>query len=258
MTQQDALSLAQELTAYQFKDPSLLSIALTHASVADRRVDSNERLEFLGDSVLGLIVCEELFRRFPNYLEGELTKIKSVVVSRKICAEIADRAGLGELLFLGKGMTERTRMPLSLRAAVVESIIGAIYLDGGIEAVRPFILRHVASFIDEVAGVNGHFNHKSALQQYAQQHLSATPRYESLDEQGPDHSKCFEVCVSINGRRFPSAWGPSKKDAEQKAAMLALHELLPKEFPAAPELSPRATAEEQPESAPNFLGGQLD
>ncbi len=225
MTQTEAVQLAQELTGYTFRDATLLVAALTHASVADRRLDSNERLEFLGDAVLGLVVCDELFRRFPNHFEGELTKIKSVVVSRKVCAEIADQTGLADLLFLGKGMCERTRMPMSLRAAVIESVVAALYLDGGMEAARPFILKHVRPFVDDMAGVNGHLNHKSALQQYAQQFLSATPRYEALDEQGPDHSKCFEVCVSIGGRRFPSAWGPSKKDAEQKAAMLALAEL---------------------------------
>ena len=225
MTQTEALTRAQELIQYQFNDPAWLCTALTHASVADARVHSNERLEFLGDSILGLIVCEELYRRFPNYLEGELTKLKSVVVSRKTCARIADKIGLTPLLFLGKGMAGRDSVPMSLRAAVLEAVIAGIFLDGGFEAVRTFILRHVSEFIDEADRSDHQNNHKSQLQQYVQRVLCATPHYEQLDEQGPDHSKCFEVCVTIGQRRFPAAWGASKKEAEQRAAMLAMAEL---------------------------------
>lgn len=225
LSQADAINRAQEVIDYRFNDERLLSVALTHASIADHRLVSNERQEFLGDAVLGLIVCDELYRRYPNHLEGEMTMTKSVVVSRKTCAEIAGAIGLADLLFLGKGISDRSRIPLSLKAAAFESIIAAIYLDGGFEAARQFVLPHVDRFIDAAANSDNQNNFKSHLQQYAQQYLAATPQYDTLDEQGPDHNKCFEVCVSINGQRFPSAWGSSKKEAEQRAAMRAMQEI---------------------------------
>lgn len=215
----------QAVLGYQFKDSELLTAALTHASVADHRLMSNERLEFLGDAVLGAIVCEELYHRFPQALEGELTKIKSMVVSRRTCAIISKKLGLQELLFLGKGMAGRRRLPPSLAAAVLESVIGAIYLDGGFAVVKQFILKNVRSQIDEAVSDQHQRNYKSTLQQYSQRVFDATPQYEVLDEKGPDHAKCFEICVVISGRRFASAWGPSKKEAEQKAAYAALEEL---------------------------------
>ncbi len=225
MTPDEAVARTQQITGYVFSDPQLAVTALTHASVADHRLKSNERLEFLGDAVLGLIVCAELYDRFGDELEGGLTKVKSVIVSRKTCAEVADQLGLTDLLFLGKGMGGRQRMPMSLRAAVIESLIGALYVDGGLDPARTFVLEAIGPHIDRAAESAYRDNHKSTLQQFAQRHLSATPYYESLDEQGPDHAKCFEVCVVIDGHRFPSAWGPSKKEAEQEAARKALEEL---------------------------------
>lgn len=225
MTQTEVLHRAQEVLQYKFNDAERLCTALTHASVADSRVESNERLEFLGDSILGVVVCEELYHRFPGYLEGELTKLKSVVVSRKVCARIADQIGLTPLMFLGKGMSGRDAVPMSLRAAVLESVIAGIFLDGGFDAARQFILRNVGAYILEADDSEHQDNHKSRLQQYVQRIMSSTPHYEQLDEQGPDHSKCFEVCVTIGQQRFPGAWGASKKEAEQLAAKLAMHEL---------------------------------
>ena len=123
MTATAVLERAQSALQYQFSDLTILSDTLTHASVASTRQESNERLEFLGDAILGMVVCEELYRRFVNHMEGDMTKIKSVVVSRRVCAEVADELSLGELLFLGKGMREREDLPLSLKAAVFESLI---------------------------------------------------------------------------------------------------------------------------------------
>ncbi len=219
------MRLAQEAIDYQFQNEELLNAALTHASVANTRLESNERLEFLGDAVLGMVVCEELYRSYGEHLEGDLTKIKSVVVSRQVCAEIAHSLGVSDLLYLGKGMRDRNGVPSSLKAAVFESLIAAIYLDGGMEPAREFILQHIRPHISRVAKSETQQNYKSYLQQYAQKNLSATPQYEALDEQGPDHSKCFEVCVTIGDRRFHSAWGTSKKEAEQKAALRALQEI---------------------------------
>jgi ribonuclease-3 len=216
---------AEAILGYTFQNKDLLKESLTHASIADNRLNSNERMEFLGDAVLDVIVCEELYRRFPDRLEGDLTKIKSAVVSRRVCAEVSIETGLVEVLIIGKGISSREQLPLSLAAAVYESVVAAIYLDGGFDQVKQFVLRTMRPKIDVVAADTHQQNYKAVLQQHAQKALSETPIYELLDEKGPDHSKCFEVCVSIGGRRFTSAWGPNKKTAEQKAALLALEEL---------------------------------
>jgi ribonuclease III len=222
----DALREAAEATiGYSFQDASLLMRALTHASVAEQRLDSNERMEFLGDSVLGLIVSERIYHRYPDLLEGEMTKIKSTAVSRQTCAQIARGLGLQELLVLGKGMQGSEAIPQSLAAAVLESIIAAVYLDGGYKAVEAFIGPHVDPLIERAYASGHQENFKSVLQQHAQQTEQDTPLYRVLDEKGPDHAKCFKVCAEMSGRRFNPCWGPSKKQAEQMAALAALVEL---------------------------------
>lgn len=216
---------AESILRYTFKDPSILESALTHASIADCRLASNERMEFFGDSVLGMIVCEYLYHRYPDYLEGELTKIKSAAVSRRSCANIATSLGLDTLLITGKGMGGPCDLPKSLAAAVLETLIAAIYLDGGIDPAREFVLRHMKEPMELAASSGHHENFKSVLQQHAQRHFGQSASYILLDEKGPDHAKCFEVCVEVDGRRFPSCWCPSKKQAEQQAALNALLEL---------------------------------
>jgi len=216
------LEACQERIGYRFKDLSLLKAALTHASSANHRQDSNERMEFLGDAVLGLIVCQALYERLPNALEGDMTKIKSAVVSRRVCARVADGLRLTAGLALGQGMENGEHLPHSLAAGTLEAIIAAIYLDGGLEAAQAFILRHMDEELQRATDSRHQYNFKSQLQQWAQRVMHATPVYELLDEKGPDHAKCFEVAVSIGGRQFPSAWGPTKKEAEQKAAKRAL------------------------------------
>jgi ribonuclease-3 len=216
---------AEQILGYNFKNPDLLKESLTHASIANNRLQSNERMEFLGDAVLDLIICEALYQKFPHYLEGDLTKIKSAVVSRRTCAEVSVETNLVDLLIIGKGISSRAQMPSSLAAAVYESIVAAIYLDGGFEVVKEYVLRTMRKKIDDISSTIHQQNYKAVLQQHAQKILGATPMYELLDEKGPDHSKCFEVCVAVDGRRFTSAWGPNKKMAEQKAALLALEEL---------------------------------
>jgi ribonuclease-3 len=221
----DEIEIAEKVLGHTFANRNLLQESLTHASIADNRLKSNERMEFLGDAVLDLIICDLLYKRFPQLLEGDLTKIKSAVVSRKICAEVALETGLADLLIIGKGISSRALMPSSLAAAVYESVVAAIYLDGGYEAVRDYVLRTMSQKVEDVVANLSQHNYKAALQQHAQKALGGTPLYELLDEKGPDHSKCFEVCVVVNGRRFNGAWGPNKKTAEQKAALLALEEL---------------------------------
>jgi ribonuclease-3 len=215
----------EEILVYRFRDPTLLREALTHASGADHRLASNERLEFLGDAILGAVVCALLFRKFPDYLEGDLTKIKSNVVSRRICAKISDELGLDQFLVIGKGMGSHAQTPPSVLADVFESLIGAIYLDGGIDAAHEFIVRHIEPEIDAAVDGHGGVNYKSNLQQVAQREYGETPTYVLMDEKGPDHSKCFQISALIGERRFASAWGRNKKEAEQLAALNALCQL---------------------------------
>ncbi|MCX5658265.1 MAG: ribonuclease III [Planctomycetota bacterium] len=219
------LQKAAQRLGYTFKCEKLLREAFCHASSADHRLQSNERMEFLGDAILGYVVCEQLFKLYPDLLEGEMTKIKSAVVSRKVCAQISQKIDLVSMLNLGKGMSSRPDLPPSVMAAVLEAVIAAIYLDGGIEPAQKFILEHMGPFITEAAESAHQENYKSVLQHYAQKSLPGNPSYVVLDEKGPDHSKAFEVAVMIDSRRFTSAWANTKKEAEQKAALLALTEL---------------------------------
>ncbi|MBS0190240.1 MAG: ribonuclease III [Phycisphaerales bacterium] len=214
----------EQKIGHRFADPLLLSRALMHASLVDARVESNERMEFLGDSVLGLIVCERVFTQFPHMLEGEMTKIKSMVVSRQSCGAIAKDLGLPSFLKLGKGM-KGGEQPASLAAAAFEAVIAAVFLDAGLDAARRFLAPLVDPLIQRAAGSSHQQNFKSFLQQHAQSIGSGLPSYPILDEKGPDHSKCFKVCVEIGGKRLAEAWGQSKKRAEQLAALAALVEL---------------------------------
>jgi ribonuclease-3 len=227
-TQRDdsrTLELCQSVLRYRFQNPTYLREALTHASGANHRLVSNERLEFLGDAILGAIVCSLIFRKYPDYLEGELTRIKSVVVSRRTCAKISHALGLDEFLVMGKGMGSQDETPSSVLADVFESLIGAIYLDGGMDAAEQFILRHLEAEIDATVEGQGGINYKSNLQQVAQRQFGETPTYPLLDEKGPDHSKCFQISAQIGRQRYAPAWGRNKKDAEQRAAMNALSQL---------------------------------
>ena len=219
---QELLADCENRIGYCFHDRALLLSALTHASGASSRLRSNERLEFLGDAILGMVVCETLFHKFENILEGELTRIKSVVVSRATCAELSRDLGLQKFLFLGKGMTNSPSVPQSLLADVVESLIAAIYLDGGMESARDFIGKHFEPRIDPVAKGNAGENFKSGLQHLAQREYTKTPTYFLVEESGPDHNKSFRVAARIGDMVFDPAWGRSKKEAEQNAAKLAL------------------------------------
>ena len=223
--EQAVLDKCQEIIGYKFADVQLLCQALTHASVAPARAENNERLEFLGDVVLAITVCHELYSHPDRLLEGEMTKIKSSVVSGRRCAKIAQEMGLCEVAFLGKGITKRGSLPPSVAGALLEAVAGAIYLDGGFERARAFILPLFRPYIEDLLASEHESNYKSLLQQHLQQQGPERPEYQVLDEKGPDHSKCFEIAVAAGGRHFPSAWGKSKKDAEQEAAKLALGEM---------------------------------
>jgi ribonuclease-3 len=215
----------QRRIQYEFRDPSLLVAAFTHASGAQHRLASNERLEFLGDAILGFIVCETLYHLFPDSLEGDLTRIKSVVVSRETCGRITERLQLIDFLIVGKGLSLNRPVPASVLSDLFESLVAAMYLDGGLEPVRALVSRMLEPEIVKVASGEQGLNHKSLLQQLAQRDFGVTPTYEVVEEAGPDHSKSFHVSAQIGPRRYPPAWGRNKKEAEQRAASNALSEL---------------------------------
>jgi ribonuclease III len=228
---EEVLEACEEALGYRYQNRDLLRNCLTHASGANHRLASNERLEFLGDAVLGAVVCEMLYHRFPEEPEGELTRIKSIVVSRTTCAKIALELGLPGFLLLGKGLSVNDSVPMSVAAAVFESLIAGIYLDGGLGAARTLIERVVGPEIELAGGVDHGRNYKSLLQQHSQKVLGETPVYRLLDEKGPDHLKCFKVSALIGQQAFAPAWGATKKAAEQRAAQNALYELEGKPLP---------------------------
>lgn len=221
----EILAGCEQALQYTFRDRSLLELCLTHASVARTRLESNERLEFLGDAILGAAVCEILYRQFPEETEGEMTRIKSAVVSRTTCARFSHQLELNRFLILGKGLGGFQSVPSSVMAAVFESLVGGVFLDGGYAAAFEFVKRMVQPEIERIVASAHGDNFKSLLQQYIQKTQSETPVYVLLDEKGPDHSKCFEIAVSLGDRQFVSAWGPNKKIAEQRAAENAWCEL---------------------------------
>ncbi|MFM9963443.1 MAG: ribonuclease III [Planctomycetaceae bacterium] len=220
------LDQCQTAMNYRFQDIELLAMCLTHASSARTRLHSNERLEFLGDAILGTVVCEALYHRFPEAAEGEMTRIKSIVVSRVTCATMAARARLEEFVLVGKGLDHSGHVPSSILAGTFEGLIAGIYLDGGLEAARDFLTPLITPEIESSAETLHEQNFKSMLQHIAQKKLGATPQYRLLAERGPDHSKVFHISAVVAGRIFPAAWGSNKKEAEQTAAQHALEELL--------------------------------
>lgn len=218
----ELLESCQTKIGYQFKNESLLKMALTHSSGAELPNLSNERLEFLGDAVLGYIICEIAFMRHPNEREGGLTKMKSAIVSRVSCHQIAKRLDLEKYLILGRGLNGSQKLPHSLLSNVVESLIAAIYLDGGIDAAYDFIEEHFGPEIEKF-GVDGDMdNFKSTLQKQSQKMLGQTPLYKVLKVCGPEHHRSFQVSVQIGAQAYHSAWGTTKKEAEQRAAENAM------------------------------------
>lgn len=221
----DILQQIEQILGHEFTNTALVKRAFTHSSAVDNRLDSNERLEFLGDAILSTVICETLFEMFRDYAEGELTKMKSMLVSRGTCARVARRLNLTKFLTVGKGMLSSKALPSSLAAGLLEAVIAAVYIDSGFEVARDFIVRHFATLIEQVDSEEAHGNYKSLLQQHSQEQFNVAPIYVLLDEKGPDHNKCFESEVVIAQRHFPSAWGANKKEAEQKAAYNALVEM---------------------------------
>lgn len=226
MEQADVVRRAERIIGHTFSDPDIMLRALTHSSVADERLESNERLEFLGDAVLGLIACQRIYELYPDLLEGEMTKIKSVAVSRKTCALIAREIGLEDCLVLGKGIRDQGgALPHSLAAAALESTIAALYMDAGLEAVSDWLSPLLDQYITHAYDSGHQSNYKSVLQQHVQRQYQVTPEYVLLNQEGPDHAKVFSVAVRIAGTLYDPGEGASKKQAEQRAALVALQAL---------------------------------
>lgn len=213
---------------YRFKNITLLQNALAHSSYANERwhdsLKSNERLEFLGDSILGMVVAEYLYRNFPDRPEGELTRMRADMVCETSLAAVADKIGLGEHLLLGHG-EERFggRQRASILADAVESVIAACFLDGDMEAARSFITKYVLTEVPVKQMHNA--DYKTALQELVQQKKDQALSYELIGESGPDHDKQFQVRVLLNGTPIGEGVGRSKKRAEQDAAHNALSAL---------------------------------
>lgn len=203
---------------YEFSDQTLLRQALTHSSWASQKVDSNERLEFMGDSILGFCVSEHLYKTFPEKMEGELTELKSIIVSRESLAEAARNIGLDSVILMGKGMAGRNIIPDSLIADAFEALIAAIYLDGGIRKARKFILAQFKEKINRESDDTRKYNYKSLLQEMLQKQSKPVPEYRVTKESGPDHAKTFVIAVYIDGEKYEQGKGFSKKEAEQLAA----------------------------------------
>jgi ribonuclease III len=214
----EILSLCEARIGYQFRDRTLLRRCLTHSSSAETRLDSNERLEFLGDAVLGLIICEHLFQLYPDQREGQLTQMKSFLVSRQTCARVARLLDLQPLVLVGRGLQS---IPESILSAVIESLIAGVYFDGGIEAARQFIVYGFREELSLCRPVDME-NYKSQLQEYTQRELGKTPEYLVVEETGPDHAREFGVAARIGASMFEIGRGKSKKEAEQQAARNAV------------------------------------
>ena len=215
---------------YRFHNISLLQNALAHSSYANERwhnsLMSNERLEFLGDSILGMVVADHLYRNFADRPEGELTRMRADMVCEKALARVANQIGLGEHLLLGKGEEQGGgRGRDSILADAVESVIAACYLDGGMEAAKAFISRFVLVNVPVSRLTNA--DYKTALQELVQQTRNQVLTYTMTGESGPDHDKRFEVELTLNGQVVGRGIGSSKKRAEQDAARNALEALYP-------------------------------
>jgi len=215
--------------SYRFRNMVLIRQALTHRSFFSGETEggeTNERLEFLGDAVLGLVVTDELYHRFPHKNEGELTKIKAYLVSREMLAKGAKEIDLGKYILLGHGEEiSGGRHRKSILSNAYEALLGAIYLDGGLQKIRSFICKHILKDVDNL--ISGRFDHnyKSQLLEYIQGKGGESPEYIVVEEKGPDHEKEFTVEVRVNGKVLGKGKGYNKKSAEQQAAHEAMKNL---------------------------------
>ena len=212
---------------FQFKDKGLLKQAFTHRSYINENRSSglshNERLEFLGDAVLELVITDFLYERFKEMDEGQLTSLRSALVNADTCALVADKLGANDFLLLSKGESKDTgRARQFILANTLEAVIGAIYMDGGYGPAKEFILKHVTPLTEDIVKQGTWIDAKSLFQERAQEHEGVTPSYKTIRETGPDHDKRFVVGVYLGSELVGQGEGKSKQDAEQEAARSAL------------------------------------
>ena len=223
---QKNLPLIEERIGYVFDNKELLILSLVHRSYVNEHKDEilnhNERLEFLGDSVLGLIMSDFLYHRLPDLPEGSLSQFRSSLVDANACASSIQKVGIQEFILLGRGEARREGDPkVSILADAFEALIGAIYLDGGLDSAKVFITSHFTQEIETVIESPSR-NYKAELQDYSQKKYKVAPQYNVVQETGPDHAKTFHVMVYVNEKEMGLGVGDSKKQAEQKAALEAL------------------------------------
>ena len=226
------MSEFEELQArlgYHFQDVNFLRLSLTHPSVAHEQsapIQTNQRLEFLGDAVLQLVLTRELYEKFPAFGEGPLTKARAQLVNRRSLAEQARELALGQFLIVSRGEElSGGRERLSALADTFEALLGAIFLDGGFEAARDFILRRFVASFGELSAIPTLANPKGELQEYLQSISPEAPRYHVASSSGPDHDRLFECTVHHGGVELARGQGKSKKAAESEAALAALTSL---------------------------------
>jgi len=216
----------QKKLNYSFNDKELIVTALTHSSYAnEHRCQSNERLEFIGDSVLGMVVAMHLYRTFPNLPEGKMTRMRAELVCEQSLWEVADKLEFGKYLRLGKGeaLTGGRERP-SILADCVEAVIAALYIDGGFEVAKKFVDDHILPKLENL-GTTAGGDYKTRLQELVQRFHGQSLSYEMLSESGPDYMKVFCAAVYLNGEMIGQGQGRTKKEAEQNAASKALEEL---------------------------------
>ncbi len=212
---------------YGFREPALLGRALTHASAPREGGKSNERLEYLGDAVVGLVVCDHLFRTFPSWTEGQMTEVKSAVVSRRMMAPVGRRMGIPEVLEVDDGLRRRSNYTIAMVSGAYEAVTGAIYLDGGFQAARDFVVRTLGPAIDRVLANEHARDCKSILQRRTQAERKGIPTYRITRLEGPDHLPCFEAVVEVEEQECGTGRGATKRAAEQHAAGEALNVMYP-------------------------------
>lgn len=226
---QKNVSLVEERLGHVFENKDLIALAFVHRSfVNEHRKEvraHNERLEFLGDSILGLIVADFLYHRLPNEPEGRLSQIRSSIVEAKSCAYFLQKMGLQEFILLGRGeaMSEG-KAKVSILADTFEAVLGAIFLDGGLELAKEFITAHFTKDMEAMLDAPSR-NYKADFQDYAQKQFQMAPTYQVLKETGPDHAKTFHVAAFIDDKEMGHGVGESKKQAEQQAAFDALSKI---------------------------------
>lgn len=221
------LESLEDSIGIQFNNLNLLKESLTHRSYLNENpswpVDHNERLEFLGDAVLELVITEDLFSKFPKHKEGQLTGLRAALVNHYMLSEVAKEISLGTKVFLSKGEAKETgKAKEVILANAVEALIGAIYLDQGYDVVKGFIKNNILKHLDEVINKKLFKDPKSSFQELSQEKFKTTPIYKVLKEDGPDHRKVFWVGVFIEEKKFGSGSGSSKQEAEEAAARDAI------------------------------------